>query len=75
MNDEADGIELTVADGFARCLYADHDAKTNANEWIEFRIRVRGDGNRRSTEMQAILRVRAAFDKQIERIRRESPPG
>jgi len=53
-------IEMTVADGFAQMLYADHPNKDNASEWIEFKVRMTGDGNNQITEMQAIL---AAFDK------------
>jgi hypothetical protein len=65
-------IEMTVADGFAQMLYADHPDKGKASEWIEFKVRTNGDGNKQMTEMQAILHIRAAFDKQMERIRREA---
>jgi hypothetical protein len=62
-------IEMTVADGFAQMLYADHPEKGKASEWIEFKVRMNGGDNKQITEMQAIL---AAFDKQMERIREEA---
>jgi hypothetical protein len=67
-------IEKTVADGYAQLLYADHPNKDNASERIEFKVRTNGGGSRQTTEMQAVLQIRAAFDEQMERIRREAAP-
>jgi hypothetical protein len=64
-------IEMTVADGYAQLLFADHPNKDSASEWIEFKVRMNGGGNNQITEMQSIL---AAFDEQMERIRREAAP-
>jgi hypothetical protein len=65
-------IKMIVADGNAQLLYADHPNKDTASEWIEFKVRMKDNGS--ATEMQAVLQIRAAFDRQMERIRREATP-
>jgi hypothetical protein len=65
-------IKMIVADGNAQLLYADHPNKDTASEWIEFKVRMKDNGS--ATEMQAVLQIRAAFDRQMERIRREAAP-
>jgi hypothetical protein len=61
-------IEMTVADDSVRMLYATQPKKDDAEQWIEFKVPVKEARSRRIAEvqMQAILQIRSAFDKQME---------
>jgi hypothetical protein len=70
-------INMTISDGSVRMLYATQPTKDDAEQWIEFKVNVKDARLRRTAEvqMQAILQIRAAFDNQMEQIRREAQSG
>jgi hypothetical protein len=70
-------IDMTISDGSVRMLYATQATKDDAEQWIEFKVNVKDARLRRTAEvqMQAILQIRAAFDNQMEQIRREAQSG
>ena len=62
-------IETTVHGPFVRLLYADAATKEDATEWLELRVSVPGDDNRRLGVIQkdALLRVRKLIDEESAR--------
>jgi len=70
-------IDITVGDGSVRMLFATQQSKEDSEQWIEFKVDVKDACHRRASEvqLQAILQIRAAFDQQMERIRRDSQLG
>jgi flagellar motility protein MotE (MotC chaperone) len=63
-------IETSVGAGHVRMSYASGATKEESSEWVEFRLKSAGDGNRRLGVIQteALRRLRAVIDEEMKRL-------